>query len=90
MRRTLDSDYVSSVINNLKKKANNPSFAFYINCGGRAMPFSGVGFEDASEVQKALAGIPLAGFYSGVEVAKVGDHLQALDWTGVLCIFSDL
>ncbi|WP_396637463.1 FIST signal transduction protein [Maribacter sp. R77961] len=90
MRRSLDSNYVSSVINNLKEKSNKPSFAFYINCGGRAMPFSGVGFEDATEVQNALEGIPLAGFYSGVEVAKVGDKLQALDWTGVLCIFSDL
>lgn len=90
MRRSLDPEYVVNVISNLKEKANNPSFAFYINCGGRAKPFSGVGFEDATEVQKALGDIPMAGFYSGVEVAKVGDTLQALDWTGVLCLFSDL
>ncbi|SNR41884.1 Uncharacterized conserved protein, contains FIST_N domain [Maribacter sedimenticola] len=90
MRRNLDSNYVTDVINVLKEKNPNPSFAFYINCGGRAKPFSGVGFEDAEEVRNNLNGIPLAGFYSGVEVAKVGEHLQALDWTGVLCVFSEL
>ena len=26
--------------------------------------------------------------YPGVEIAKVGNDIQALDWTGVLCIFS--
>ncbi len=90
MRRSLDPKYVTEAIATLKKNVSNPSFAFYIDCGGRAKPFSGVGFEDADEVKKGLEGIPLAGFYSGVEVAKVGKNLQALDWTGVLCLFSDL
>jgi hypothetical protein len=33
--------------------------------------------------------IPLLGIYSGVEIARVGGDLQPLDWTGVLCIFSE-
>ena len=57
----------------------------------RAFPVVGrAGEEEAVEVQKALpADIPLLGVYSGVELAKVGGHIQALDWTGVLCLFSE-
>jgi len=31
----------------------------------------------------------LLGMFSGVEIAKVGQEMQALDWTGVLCVFSE-
>ncbi|MDN3204105.1 FIST signal transduction protein [Algoriphagus sediminis] len=91
MRRNLEPDYLESVISEVKDQISNlnPVFAFYINCGGRARPFSGVGFEDAEEVQKAVGDIPLAGFYSGVEVARVGEFLQPLDWTGVLCFLAE-
>lgn len=33
--------------------------------------------------------MPLLGLYSGVEIARVGGQMQALDWTGVLCVFSE-
>lgn len=91
MRRNLEPDYLESVIEGVKERISNmnPLFAFYINCGGRARPFSGVNFEDAEEVQRAVGSIPLAGFYSGVEVARVGEFLQPLDWTGVLCFLSE-
>lgn len=89
MRRNMEPDYIGQVVEELKKKATGktPVFSFYINCGGRAKPFSGVNFEDAQEVAKSIGDVPFSGFYSGVEVAKVGDHLQPLDWTGVLCYF---
>lgn len=91
MRRNMEPDYVEHVIADLKEKAagSRPIYSFYINCGGRAKPFSGVNFEDAEEVQNAMKGVPLSGFYSGVEVAKVGEKLQPLDWTGVLCLISE-
>lgn len=91
MRRNLEPDYLESAIGSVKEKISdlNPLFAFYIDCGGRARPFSGVNFEDAEEVQKAVGSIPLAGFYSGVEVARVGEFLQPLDWTGVLCFLAE-
>ncbi|RIW18257.1 hypothetical protein D0X99_00740 [Algoriphagus lacus] len=91
MRRNLEPDYVAEVIAGIKEniKGFNPVHAFYINCGGRAKPYSGVDFEDAAEVQREVGAIPLSGFYSGVEVAKVGNKLQPLDWTGVLCILAE-
>ena len=33
--------------------------------------------------------MPLLGMYAGVEIAKVGLEMEALDWTGVLCVFSE-
>lgn len=89
MRRNMEPDYIGQAVKELKEKANGktPVFSFYINCGGRAKPFAGVNFEDAQEVAKTIGDVPFSGFYSGVEVAKVGDYLQPLDWTGVLCYF---
>jgi hypothetical protein len=54
------------------------------------MAYSGTEGEEAEEVQKVIGSkMPLLGMYSGVEIAKVGKDIQPLDWTGVLCIFSE-
>lgn len=92
MHRSINLDYIHTGIDLLRKKSENkkPLFYFYINCGGRAKPFAGGELEDVTEVQKIIGeDIPFAGFYSGVEVAKLGEHLQALDWTGVLCLLTE-
>ncbi len=92
MHRSINLEYIQTGIDLLKNKTGRkkPLFYFYINCGGRAKPFAGGELEDVDEVQKIIAGeVPLMGFYSGVEVAKLGKHLQALDWTGVLCLLTE-
>ena len=91
MRRSIDLDYVGDQIKEFRKqlKSKEPFFARYIDCVGRASAYSGTEEEEASEVQRHIGDIPLLGFYSGVEVARCGSDIQALDWTGVLCIFSD-
>jgi hypothetical protein len=91
MRRSVDLDYIHSGIDDIKSKLDGekPIFSFYIDCAGRAKPYAGGEFEDATEVQKGIGSIPFMGFYSGVEVAKVKGKLQPLDWTGVLCIISE-
>ena len=92
MRRSVDMKYIETGIEDLRVKVNGskPIFSFYINCAGRAKPYSGGDFEDAEEVQKIMGGaVPLMGFYSGVEVARIGGRMQPLDWTGVLCMFSE-
>jgi hypothetical protein len=92
MRRSVDLAYIQSGIDELRTQMNGtkPFFSFYINCAGRAKPYSGGAFEDAEEVQKALGTeLPLMGFYSGVEVASINGRLQPLDWTGVLCMLNE-
>ena len=91
MQRSVDLDYMHAGINNMKLKlvGKKPIFSLYINCAGRAKPYAGGEFEDAEEVQKNIGNIPFMGFYCGVEVARVKDNLQALDWTGVLCTISE-
>lgn len=92
MHRSINLDYIHTGIDLLRKKAEDkkPLFYFYINCGGRAKPFAGGELEDVAEVQKIIGEkTAFMGFYSGVEVAKLGDHLQALDWTGVLCLLTE-
>jgi len=92
MRRALDFGYIGPRTRELLKRAEGrrPIFAFYIDCAGRAAAYCGMDEEEAVEVQRALPpGVPLLGVYSGVEIAKVGGAVQALDWTGVLCLFSE-
>ncbi len=92
MYRSINLDYIHTGIELLQKKAANkkPLFYFYINCAGRTKPYAGGELEDVEEVQKVIGkDTPFMGFYSGVEVAKLGNHLQALDWTGVLCLLTE-
>lgn len=92
MRRSLDVEYVGHRTRDMlsKLEGRKPVFAFYIDCAGRAGAYCGLDEEDAAEVQKALpVEVPLLGVYSGVEIAKVAGDVQALDWTGVLCLFSE-
>jgi small ligand-binding sensory domain FIST len=68
-----------------------PRFALYIDCAGRAAASSGTPTEEAAEVQAAMrrAGVPLLGFYSGVEVAPLRGVSRGLDWTGVLLLLGE-
>lgn len=92
MRRSINFEYIGKRTEDLLKRIGDrkPFFALYIDCAGRASAYSGTDREEAEEVQKAIGSkIPLLGMYSGVEIAKVGEDMQALDWTGVLCVFSE-
>ncbi|MBK8164592.1 MAG: FIST C-terminal domain-containing protein [bacterium] len=68
-----------------------PFLALYIDCGGRSAMFSLTEQEEAAEVQRVLreAGVPLLGFYSGVEIAPLAGRSRGLDWTGVLVLLSE-
>jgi hypothetical protein len=94
MRRSLDFQYIydatETLLQEIEDQGRKPVMAFYIDCAGRASYYLGSDKEEAAEVQLALKGkVPLLGFYSGVELAKVGDRIQPLDWTGVLAIISE-
>jgi hypothetical protein len=92
MRRSINFDYVKDRVEQLKvaTAGRKPLLALYIDCAGRCSLLAGTELEEASEVQRAIGPeIPLLGFYSGVEIARVGPDVHALDWTGVLCILSE-
>jgi hypothetical protein len=92
MRRSIDFDYIGRRADELlaRLESRTPFFALYIDCAGRAGAYCGTEREEAEEVQRVIgARMPLLGMYSGVEIAKVGQTMQALDWTGVLCVFSE-
>lgn len=92
MRRSVDFDYVKARAEELLNRVGDrkPFFALYIDCAGRASAYSGASREEADEVRKVIAPrMPFLGMYSGVEIARVGRGIESLDWTGVLCIFSE-
>jgi hypothetical protein len=62
------------------------SFALYVDCAGRSCSMSGAEIEEAAIVQEKLGGVPLLGFYSGVEIAPLLGRSRPLDWTGVLTL----
>ncbi|MBF0170168.1 MAG: FIST C-terminal domain-containing protein, partial [Nitrospinae bacterium] len=66
-----------------------PALALYVDCAGRHSRWCGADREEADLVREGLEGIaPLLGFYSGVEIAPMGGRSRALDWTGVLTLFT--
>lgn len=91
MRRDIDFKYIKPQVTKLISKIGErkPVFALYIDCLGRVSGFSGFPQEESLEVAKALGDIPFFGVFSGVEIANVGNQVKALDWTGVLCLFSE-
>jgi len=92
MRRSIDFEYIGQRAEELYRRvgARRPFFALYIDCAGRAGAYCGMEREEAEEVQRVIGvRVPLLGMYSGVEIAKVGQEMQALDWTGVLCLLSE-
>jgi len=91
MQRNIDFNYIKPQVDKLMSKLENrkPVCALYIDCLGRVCGFSGLPQEESLEVIKALGDIPFFGMFSGVEVANVGPTVNALDWTGVLCVFSE-
>lgn len=91
MRRDIDFKYIQPKIELLKVKLGNrkPVFAFYIDCIGRVSAFSGMPEEEALEVIRHLGDVPLFGVFSGVEIANIGKGVKPLDWTGVVCLFSE-
>jgi diguanylate cyclase (GGDEF)-like protein len=91
MYRSFELDYMKPKIESLFENLNGrkPVFAMYINCAGRCAGYSGTDMEDALILQQTIAGrVPVLGIYSGVEIASVAGRPRGLDWTGVLCLFS--
>jgi hypothetical protein len=40
-------------------------------------------------VIRLLGDIPFFGIFSGVEIANIATSVKPLDWTGVVCLFSE-
>ena len=92
MRRSIDFEYIGTRAGQLLDGlgGRNPFLAIYIDCAARASAYCGTEREEAEEVQRVIgSAMPLLGMYAGVEIAKVGSEMEALDWTGVLCVFSE-
>src|SRR5438067_11956353 len=93
MRRSIDFGYIGQRVDELFARVGSrrPFLAVDIDCAGRASAICNTDGEEAEVVQRALAdrGVPLLGMYSGVEIARFGAQVQALDWTSVLCVFSE-
>jgi len=80
-----------AILEKIKSEGKRARFALYIDCGGRTAEQSVTETEEAAEVQRVLkqAGVPLLGFYSGVEIAPMMGRSRGLDWTGVLVILAE-
>jgi len=79
-----------AILERVKSDGRVPLLALYINCGGRTAAYSVTDEEEAAEVQRVMkeAGVPLLGFYSGVEIAPMLGRSRGLDWTGVLIVLA--
>jgi len=92
MRRSIDFEYIHSRARRLYGELGDrtPFLGIYIDCMGRAGSYCGSAGEEGTEIQKAIGShMPLLGMYTGVEIGNVAGRQQPLDWSGVLCVFSE-
>ena len=61
------------------------NFAFFLSLNGFVLLPLHIQELGGTEIEIGI----IMGVYSGVEIARVGKDIQALDWTGVLCLFSE-
>src|SRR5262249_10783196 len=58
-----------------------PAGALYVNCVGRGRGFYGVPGLDTAYIRQHLGGLPVAGFFSGAEIAPGGAVSQIHQYT---------
>jgi hypothetical protein len=91
-RKIVESVRVNAeaVLRRMRRAGQTPVLGFYIDCAGRNAQFSESLQEESAELQEVFnqAGIPLFGFFSGVEIAPFETGNRGLDWTGVLVVFA--
>lgn len=84
-------DNTPAILEQIQADGRRPLLALYIDCGGRAAEYAASEEDEAAEVQRVMraAGVPLLGFYTGVEIAPMMGRSRGLDWTGVLLILAE-
>jgi len=63
-----------------------PAGALYVNCVGRGRRFYGVPGLDTAYIRQHLGPLPVAGFFSGAEIASGVRDVQLHQYTGVLTL----
>jgi hypothetical protein len=92
MRRSVDFEYIRERAQQLYDGlgSRQPFLGIYIDCMGRAASYCGSEGEEGAAIQQVIGSeMPLLGMYTGVELGAVAGQQQALDWSGVLCVFSE-
>ncbi len=65
------------------------AFGLYFNCAGRGASLYGAGGVDAAAIREKMRGLPVAGLFTGSEIAPIGqrDHLH--QYSGVLVLLGE-
>ena len=68
---------------------NARAFGLYFNCAGRGSSLYGETDVDAGVIREKMGGLPVAGFFTGSEIAPIGeiDHLH--QYSGVLVLLGE-
>jgi len=75
--------------NHLFRNRRQETLALYVDCGGRASIRTGSKQEEAKVMLSNLdPDMHVIGFYAGVEIAPIRHEARALDWSGVLTLFT--
>jgi small ligand-binding sensory domain FIST len=67
-------------------QGRSPAAALYVNCVGRGRGFYGVPGLDTAYIRQQLGAVPVAGFFSGGEIAPTGGVTRLHQYTGVLAL----
>ena len=67
----------------------HPAFGLYFDCIGRGSSLYGIADHDTAYIRQSLGPIPLAGFFTGMEIGPIGNATWPLHYSGVLALVSE-
>ena len=65
-----------------------PAFGLYFNCVSRGSGLYNIPGHDSAYIRRALGPIPIAGFFTGLEISSLAEQTSLLQYSGVLALIS--
>jgi small ligand-binding sensory domain FIST len=71
------------------KLASPPVFGLYFDCVSRGQGLYGMPGHDSAYIRRSLGPVPVGGFFTGFEIAPLGEHNALLQYSGILALISE-
>lgn len=71
------------------KFASPAAFGMYFDCVSRGAGLYNIAGHDSAYIRRYLGPVPIAGFFTGFEIGKLGEQSSLLQYSGVLALISE-
>jgi small ligand-binding sensory domain FIST len=81
---------LKQMLEELQTKFESPAaFGMYFDCVSRGAGLYNIPGHDSAYIRRYLGPVPIAGFFTGFEIGKLGEQSSLLQYSGVLALISE-